>query len=384
MSWFDRFHIGKYFTWKKEKKADDEIFRSSAATPEDLSALQLATHRRLMRVEDELLRQKGSRIRRTAVFLVLIAGLIGTALYFSPASDVEVKKKAFLTLPVSAEGSGTARVIVLTIDDVIGGHIHGDQVPGNTVRYVHEALEWAAKEKNVTEIILYLDTPGGGAAASAQIYNELMRFRKTTGKEITAYVPEAALSGGYYIACAASQIVTASSAFVGSIGVITRRENKHRQGQRKGIEDHNTKSGPSKDAFSQWTKPHPDDDVWAKANIDDSFELFLEAVAKARNLDLETLKNESQVRGSRTSGAYFTARIAKRHGLIDAFVNEYYEFLELRAEAMKKTTKFESVEFIEYTQKNSRTIMVNTAPGAKSDVARPEFPEEERPRLEWK
>jgi len=72
--------------------------------------------------------------------------------------------------------------------------------------------------KSIRAIVFRVDSPGGGVAASQEIYEELKKTRET--KKIVASMGAVAASGGYYIALPADVIVANPGTITGSIGVI--------------------------------------------------------------------------------------------------------------------------------------------------------------------
>jgi len=346
--------IGRVLDWRdKKRKNDIEMKAVLAARPSEYM-----THERLERIEHALLeREERSLWRRFRAF-ALYSLLIFAGFYWFTMSEAPVSvKDSWKTLPVSEKGSGTAHFAIIPVRDAIDGDIHGPEGPTNTVRYMADALERAQKEKNLAGIILYVESGGGSAASSAQVYEMLKTFHAKTGKPIVAYVPRFAYSGAYYIMCAASNITAHPSALVGSIGVIMRNSSKYRLGQWVGIDDTTVKSGPSKDAFGEWKKPNKDDRRFEQANIDVLADLFYHAVSQARGIPFETLKRESKRPGSRTSGAWFAAAIAKESQLIDA-TQTYDEFLAALVDELRtKGSKYAEAEFVLYDHKAPKEIM---------------------------
>ncbi len=83
---------------------------------------------------------------------------------------------------------------------------------------IHEGIAAALKE-GVTTLVLHIDSPGGmvmGLAETAARLEEL----KETGVQLIAYTDTMACSAAYWLAAACHEIVTAPSAYVGSIGCI--------------------------------------------------------------------------------------------------------------------------------------------------------------------
>jgi protease IV len=72
----------------------------------------------------------------------------------------------------------------------------------------------------VKAVVVRINSPGGGVAASQELYSEIRRFRKETGKPVVVSMESVAASGGYYAAVAADHIVANPGTITGSIGVI--------------------------------------------------------------------------------------------------------------------------------------------------------------------
>jgi protease-4 len=92
---------------------------------------------------------------------------------------------------------------------------------GNSIRPepTLDALERAAKDPRVAGILLHVNSPGGSALASDEIWDALRRARAK--KPIVCYCSDIAASGGYYIAVGCDHIVCRPETLTGSIGVIT-------------------------------------------------------------------------------------------------------------------------------------------------------------------
>ena len=83
---------------------------------------------------------------------------------------------------------------------------------------IADALDAAARDRTVAAIILRIDSPGGSAIASDQIWDAVMRARQA-GKPVIASMGARAASGGYYIAAPADRIVANATSITGSIGM---------------------------------------------------------------------------------------------------------------------------------------------------------------------
>ncbi|HKR32752.1 MAG TPA: signal peptide peptidase SppA [Terriglobales bacterium] len=83
-----------------------------------------------------------------------------------------------------------------------------------------EQLKRYGDDSSIKAIILRIDSPGGGAAASQEMYEAVKRVRDQKKKIIVASIQTVGASGAYYIASGASKIYANRASIVGSIGVI--------------------------------------------------------------------------------------------------------------------------------------------------------------------
>ena len=75
-------------------------------------------------------------------------------------------------------------------------------------------------DSSIKAIILHVNSPGGGVAASEEIYREVKRIREEKKKRIVVSIGTVGASGAYYIASASNKIYADNGSVVGSIGVI--------------------------------------------------------------------------------------------------------------------------------------------------------------------
>src|SRR5262249_40794632 len=85
---------------------------------------------------------------------------------------------------------------------------------------VVQQLKKFADDDSIKAIILHVNSPGGGVAASEEIYREVRRVRDSKKKPIVASIETVGASGAYYISSATNKIFADNGSIVGSIGVI--------------------------------------------------------------------------------------------------------------------------------------------------------------------
>jgi protease IV len=171
-------------------------------------------------------------------------------------------------------------------------------------------LRLAKEDPEVAAVVLRINSPGGSASASQEVHNEVMRVRDA-GKPLVVSFADVAASGGYWIACAADEIVANPATITGSIGVIMEMTNLEELYRMLGIRSEVVKSGEHKDMGSS-TRPLEDSErAILQAMVDDIFDQFVDVVMSGRNL------SEEQVR-ELADGRIFTGRQALEAGLVDS------------------------------------------------------------------
>lgn len=173
-----------------------------------------------------------------------------------------------------------------------------------------EQIKRFREDKSIKAIILRVNTPGGGVAASQEIYEEVKRTRES-GKIIVVSMGSIAASGGYYIAVGSSLIIANPGTLTGSIGVIAQFISIKDLAEKLGINQTTIKSGSLKDAGSPFKTMSDSDKAYFQDVVDNSFSQFLDVVAKERKMDKQVLLQYA-------NGRVFTGLQAKDYGLIDS------------------------------------------------------------------
>ena len=112
-------------------------------------------------------------------------------------------------------------------------------------------LNYFNEKSNIIAIVVRLDTPGGGVAASQEIYEKVKKIADTSTKPIIASMGGVAASGGYYIALGADTIMANPGTATGSIGVIMSYPIIGELMDKIGVQYETIKSGKLKDVLLQ-------------------------------------------------------------------------------------------------------------------------------------
>ncbi len=167
----------------------------------------------------------------------------------------------------------------------------------------------ARQDKEIRAIVFRVNSPGGSALASENIWRELSLARKA--KPVIVTMGDYAASGGYYIACMADSIFAEPNTLTGSIGVFTVLPNMQGFFNNKlGITFDGVKTAPFADAGSA-SRPLTDKEkVLVQRSVDSIYATFKHRVAEGRKLDAAVVDSISQ-------GRVWTGRQALKLGLVD-------------------------------------------------------------------
>lgn len=174
--------------------------------------------------------------------------------------------------------------------------------------YIGRLLTAAVQDDDVQGIVLDVDSYGGQVAGNFELADQVYAARSV--KPILAMVDSMAYSGGYSLASAASRVVAAPSAGVGSIGVVAMHMSMEKALEKYGVTvtfvyagkqkiDGNPYQDMPKDVKARWQK-----------RIDKSYGQFVSLVSRNRGLSDQAVRD--------TEAATFDSDEALSLGLIDA------------------------------------------------------------------
>lgn len=237
-------------------------------------------------------------------FVSSLAGSIGHEIAKQDVEDARIS------------GSGESKIALINIDGVIvengsSGGLGGVSEEMTSARKVKKVLQQVANDPKVKILLIRVNSPGGSAVASEEIYKELVDFKRKTGMKIVVYFSDIAASGGYYVSMAADKIVANPSSITGSIGVIISYLNFQDLAQKYGVEMIVYKSGPYKDIVSEFRKPTDEEKAIIQSVVNESYDNFVKAVSEGRHLP------ESRVR-ELADGRIYSSRQAVNLQLVDS------------------------------------------------------------------
>ena len=186
-------------------------------------------------------------------------------------------------------------------------------IAGSTRKDTLKAIK-TIKERKFPALLLRIDSPGGTVGDSQEIYAALKDLGDA-GVKVVASFGNISASGGIYIAMGAQHVVSNAGTVTGSIGVILRGNNLEKLLDRVGVSFKVIKSGPYKDILSFDRELTEEERVILQSLIDSSYDQFVQAVAEARNLEPDVVRQFAD-------GRVFTGAQALDFGLVDRLGSE--------------------------------------------------------------
>src|ERR1700693_3747320 len=160
-----------------------------------------------------------------------------------------------------------------------------------TPKTVVDQLKKFADDDSIKAIILHVNSPGGGVAASEEIYREVKRIRDDKKKRIVASIESVGASGAYYVSSATNKIYADKGSIVGSIGVIAEWVNYGDLLHWAKLKDITMKAGEFKDTGSPTRDMTPAEREYLQSMIDNMHVQFIQAVADGRKMKFEDVKS---------------------------------------------------------------------------------------------
>lgn len=185
-------------------------------------------------------------------------------------------------------------------------------------------------DDSIKAIILDINTPGGGAEASQEIYQTVHRIADKHNKEkkkpIVASIRSVGASGGYYIASGTNKIFASDASIVGSIGVIASWVNYGELLKWAKLKDVTFKAGELKDAGNPAREMTPAEQAYLQDLIDNMHAQFIRDVATGRGAKVEDIR-------AIANGRVWTGQQALPMKLIDK-IGDFQDALEDTAKSV--------------------------------------------------
>ena len=198
-------------------------------------------------------------------------------------------------------------VAVYYADGMIGSLMAGDgeSIDGNQmIRDLRELKE----DEDVKAVVLRINSPGGSAYDSEQIWHAIGELKKE--KPVIVSMGDYAASGGYYIACNADTIVAEPTTLTGSIGIFGMMPDMQGLAQKVGVSFDVVKTNEFSDMGIPVRPMTESEKALMQAYVERGYDLFLTRVSEGRGMTKEAVDQVGQ-------GRVWTGVRAKELGLVD-------------------------------------------------------------------
>ena len=176
-----------------------------------------------------------------------------------------------------------------------------------SLRYL-EIIKGFEEDEQIKAVIVRLDSPGGRVGPSQEVYEALLRLKKT--KPVVASMASISASGAFYIACAADTVYALSGTLTGSIGVILEFVDVSEGLSKLGVRARSITGGELKDAGTPFRHMSDKERRYFEDLAKDIHDQFIDAVSAGRSLPSSDVVEYAD-------GRVFTGRQAQAMGLID-------------------------------------------------------------------
>jgi len=171
-----------------------------------------------------------------------------------------------------------------------------------------EQIDELADDDGIKAVVLRIDSPGGGVAASQEIYRAVRQLQ--IKKKVIVSMGSVAASGGYLIATAADRIVANPGTITGSISAVMHFADVQELMKKVGVRSSVIKSGKFKDIGSPVRDMTAEEKQLIQGLVDDIYDQFVRTIAEDRKIPLEIIM-------SLADGRIFSGRQALQLKLVD-------------------------------------------------------------------
>ena len=163
---------------------------------------------------------------------------------------------------------------------------------------LQKQFEAAFNDPKVGSILMDIDSPGGSVAGAFDFRDYLMSKKGT--KPVYALARDAMCSAAYLIGSTADKVYATQTARVGSIGVVAMHTDASGKMEKEGLKPTFISAGKFKTAGNPYEKLEGDKLKYLQDSVDESYDMFINAVADARGIDKKVIRDtEARVYGGK-------------------------------------------------------------------------------------
>lgn len=224
-------------------------------------------------------------------------------------NTITVDEMASVASNKPKDDSGNIVAVYYAYGDIVNTPSSGISSEEIASSVVIRDLEKLADDDDVKAVVLRVNSGGGSAYASEQIWHQVMNIKSK--KPIVVSMGGMAASGGYYISCAADYIFAEPTTLTGSIGIFGMiPEVSELVTEKIGLHSETVKTNKFAD-FGDLTRPmNENEKTVMQASVNRGYELFTKRCADGRGMEQDSIKAVAE-------GRVWTGLHALELGLVD-------------------------------------------------------------------
>ena len=228
----------------------------------------------------------------------LTAGLVDTIVYaqdmdslirvYAGTKDYKTLNTAKLAQVKRPESKAKDKIAVLYLE----GEITDDEGDGIVGKEVVKTLKKIRKEDNIKALVLRVNSPGGSANASEDIWHAIQNI-KSDSIPVVVSMGDYAASGGYYISCGADYIYAEPTTLTGSIGIFGTVPNVSKIRNKVGLDIDGISTNKHSAIASNmiYKGMNPEEHALMQTMVERGYELFTSRCAAGRHVEQDYIKS---------------------------------------------------------------------------------------------
>jgi len=251
----------------------------------------------------------------------LEAGLVDTIMYcqdvdsllrvYTGTKDYNTLTTGKLAKVKRPESKAKDEVAILYLE----GEITDDSGDGIVGKDVVKRLRKIRKNKDIKALVLRVNSPGGSADASEQIWHAIQNI-KADSIPVVVSMGDYAASGGYYISCGADYIFAEPTTITGSIGIFGTVPNVAKLRNKIGLDIDGiaTNKHSALEANMIYKGMNPEERHLMQTMVENGYELFTSRCAQGRHVEQSYIKSIGE-------GRVWLGTKGKEIGIVDELGN---------------------------------------------------------------
>ena len=197
----------------------------------------------------------------------------------------------------------------------LSGEIAEDSGDGIVSKEVIKTLKKIGKDKNIKALVIRVNSPGGSADASEQIWHAIQNL-KADSLPVVVSMGDYAASGGYYISCGADYIFAEPTTITGSIGIFGTIPNVSKLRDKVGldIDGVSTNKHSALETNMLYRGMNAEEHALMQTMVERGYDLFTSRCAAGRHVSQDYIKSIGE-------GRVWLGNKGKEIGIVDELGN---------------------------------------------------------------